>query len=292
MKSKKKKSEGTAAEIIDIIKPRSDENIKLGDFVPVVELDKIDLIGRWKDVPPPDTPGLIVPAYAPDEEKKATAEVLETLQKQHPAAGHHGSLNLSTPPCEAEYFKGGGLMRTVQESVKRQKMHSLPVSQPLTSVTPTGSISTITVGILPLAKVLAEDLMKATLKEGSPNLLKVTLKCIGKKATSESMSSCDTGNQSGPKDSTTSSSRLGASATCSSAPGSSGDAAGSSSQGPNEPKQEVAHLTMVVSDDNEFTDDPHQIIPTEDIFTIPAIPKENLEGFNKGYLLPAEVTVF
>ena len=86
--------------------------------------------------------------------------------------------------------------------------------------------------------------------------------------------------------------RLGASATCSSTPGSGGDTAGGSGQGPNEPKQEVTHLTMVVSDGDEFTDDPHQIIPTEDIFTIPAIPRENLKGFGEGYLLPAEVTVF
>ena len=78
------------------------------ETVPVVELDKINLIDRWKDIPPPDTPGLIVPAYAPDEETKATAEVLKTLQKQQPAAGHHGSSNLSTPPGEAEYFEGGG----------------------------------------------------------------------------------------------------------------------------------------------------------------------------------------
>ena len=42
----KKKSKLTAAEIIDITKPGSDENIELGDPVPVVELDKIDLIGR------------------------------------------------------------------------------------------------------------------------------------------------------------------------------------------------------------------------------------------------------
>ena len=61
------------AEIIDITKPESDENIELGDSVPVVELDKINLIGRWKDMPPPDTPGLIVPAYAPGEETKAAA---------------------------------------------------------------------------------------------------------------------------------------------------------------------------------------------------------------------------
>ena len=123
-------------------------------------------------MPPPDTPGLIVPAYAPDEETKAAAEVLKMLQKQQPTAGPHGSSNLSTPPGEAEYFEGGGLMKTVQESVKRQKMHISPVSQPLTPVTPVGSISTITVVILPPARVLAEDLMKATLREGSPNLLK------------------------------------------------------------------------------------------------------------------------
>ena len=86
--------------------------------------------------------------------------------------------------------------------------------------------------------------------------------------------------------------RLGASASHSSAPGSSGGTAGGSSQGPNEPKQEVTHLAMVVSDDDEFADDPHQIIPTEDIFTVPAIPRENLEGFDEGYLLPAEVTAF
>ena len=126
--------------------------------------------------------------------------------------------------------------------------------------------------------MLAEDLTKATLKEGSPNLLKVASKCIGRKATSESTSTCIAGHQSGPSDNTGSSLRLGASAICSSAPGSSGSTAGSSGQGPNDLKQEVAHLTMVVSDDVEFTDDPHQIIPTEDIFTIPAIPREDLEG--------------
>ena len=110
-KSKKRKSEGMAAKIIDIMKQRSgDENIKLGDSVPVVELDKIDSIRRWKNMPPPDTPGLIVSAYAPDEETKAAAEVLKMLQKQQPTAGPHGSLNLSTPPGEAEYFKGGGLV--------------------------------------------------------------------------------------------------------------------------------------------------------------------------------------
>ena len=113
LKSKMKKSEGTTTEVIDIIKPGSDENIELGDPVLVVELDNIDSIGRSKDIPLSDTLGLIVPAYAPDEETRAAAEVLETLHKQQPATGHHQSSKLSTPPGKAEYFEGGGLMRTV-----------------------------------------------------------------------------------------------------------------------------------------------------------------------------------
>ena len=80
--------------------------------------------------------------------------------------------------------------------------------------------------------------------------------------------------------------------THSSVPGSSGSAAGGSSQGPNKPRQEVSHLALVISDDDEFADDAHQIIPIEDAFTLPFLPRLNLEGFNWGYLLPAEVTAF
>ena len=147
--------------------------------------------------------------------------------------------------------------------MKRYKMHNSPISQPLAQIKPAGSILTITVGILPPAEVLAEDLMKATLREGSSNLLKVTPKFIGWK-TADHLS--------GPKDSTEPPFRQGVSATCSGTPGSSGSVAGTSGEGPGEPKQEVAHLAMVVSDDNELADDPHQIIPSEEVFTTPAFP--------------------
>ena len=59
----------------------------------------------------------------------------------------------------------------------------------------------------------------------------------------------------------------------SSIPSSSGGAAGGSSQDPNELRQEVFHLALVISDDDEFADDPHQIIPTEDAFTLPFLPR-------------------
>ena len=288
LKSKKKKSEGATAELIDISKPGSDENIKLKDSVPVVDLDKIDSPHRSKFIPSSDTWGWTVPY----EEARVAAEVLQTLNKQQPGAGHHLCLMQSTPPGEAEYFEGGRLMRNIQESVKRHNMCNLPVSQLPASITPTGSISTISAGILPPAKVLAEDLTKATLREGSPNLLKVTPKFFGWKTTNKATYSHNADHPSGPKDSTAPSSRCGVSPTCSSAPGSSGGVASSSGQSPGEPKQEVAHLAMVVSDDDEFTDDPHQIIPTEEVFTIQAFPQEDLEGFDEGYLLPAEVTVF
>ena len=170
----KKKSEGTTAELIDISKPGSDENIELG-------LDKIDSPHRSKFIPSSDTRGWTVP----DEEARVTAEVLQTLNKQQPGAGHQLCSTQSTPPAEAEYFEGGGLMRNIQESVKRHKMCNSPISQPPTPITPTGLILTVSVGILLPAKVLAEDFTKATLRKGSPNLLKATPKFISWKTTNK-----------------------------------------------------------------------------------------------------------
>ena len=190
-KSKKtKKSEGTAPEVIDIMKPGSGKaNIELRDSTlhggtsPVVKLDKIHSTEGGEDMPPPDAPGPIIPTYAPDKETRAATEVLKVLQKQQPTASLPKSSSLSSPPGEADYFEGEGLMETVGQSQRRQKMCSALVSQLPTPNTPAGSISTITVGILPPARVLAEDLTKATLGEGSPNLLQMASKCVGKQTT-------------------------------------------------------------------------------------------------------------
>ena len=156
----------------------------------------------------------------------------------------------------------------------------------------TGSISTITVGILPPARVLAEDLTKATLRQGLPNLLQMASKCVSKQTTSELTDSHSAGERGGTKDNLASSLKPGVLTAHSSACGSSGSAAGGSSQDPNEPSQEVSHMALVISDDDEFTDDPHQIIPAEDAFTLSFLPRQNLGGFDWGYLQPAEVTAF
>ena len=155
----------------------------------MVELDNIHSTEEGGDMPPPDAPGPIIPTYAPDEETKAAAGDLEMLQKQQPTASLQKGSGLLTLPGEANYSKGGGLVKTVQQSVMRQKMHSMPVSQPSTPTTPAGLISTTSVGIFPPARVLAEDLTKATLREGSPNLLQMALKGGGKQTTSESTDS-------------------------------------------------------------------------------------------------------
>ena len=96
----KKKSVGTTAEAIDIM--------KLGDPVPVVELDKINSIGRLKDIPASDVLGLTVPAYAPDEETRATAEVLETLQKQQPGTGTIKAQTCQHPLAKQSILKAVG----------------------------------------------------------------------------------------------------------------------------------------------------------------------------------------
>ena len=171
-------------------------------------------------------------------------------------------------------------------------MHSAPVPQSPAPNTLAGSISTITVGILPPARVLAEDLTKANLREGSPNLLQMALKCVGKQATSESTDSCSAGGRGGTKNNQASSSKPKVLTTHSSGPGSSGGAAGGCGRDPNKLRQEVSHLALVISDDNELADDPHQIIPTEDAFALSYLLRQNLKGFDQGYLLPAEVTAF
>ena len=117
------------------MKPGSGQaNIKIRDSTlhggtsPVVELDKIHSTEGGEDMHPLDAPGPIIPTYAPDEETRAAAEVLKALQKQQPIASLPKSSSLLTPPGEADYFEGEGLMETIRQSKRRWKMRSAPVS--------------------------------------------------------------------------------------------------------------------------------------------------------------------
>ena len=112
-----------APEVIDIMKPGSDEveiqlrhakdqelldSILSGRTSLVVELGKIDSVEGGEDMPPLDAPGSGIPSFAPDEETRAAAETLKALQGQQQTAGLPENSSLSTPPGEADYFKGEG----------------------------------------------------------------------------------------------------------------------------------------------------------------------------------------
>ena len=49
---------------------------------------------------------------------------------------------------------------------------------------------------------------------------------------------------------------------------------------------------MYILDEDEFAEDPHEIIPIEDAFSLPYVLRQGLEGFDHGYVLPAEITGF
>ena len=94
-----------------------------------MELDKIDSAGGGKDMPPPDASRSGISTFAPDEETRVAAETLKALQGQQQTAGLPEKSSLSTPPDEADYFDGDGLMENAQQSHRRQKVGSAPVSQ-------------------------------------------------------------------------------------------------------------------------------------------------------------------
>ena len=65
---------------------------------------------------PPDASESGISTFAPDEETRAAAETLKALQGQQWTAGLPENSSLLTPQAEAHYFKGEGLMETVQQS--------------------------------------------------------------------------------------------------------------------------------------------------------------------------------
>ena len=168
-------------------------------------------------------------------------------------------------------------------------MCSAPVSQLPTPNTLAGSISTITVGILPPTRVLAEDLTKAQ-REGSPNLLQIAFKCVGKQATSESTDSHSAVEQGGTKNNQASSSKPRVLTTHLSGPGSSGGAAGDSGQDPNELRWGSPIWPWLSPMSLLMTHTRLYLLRMPSLF--PFLPRQNLEGFDWGYLLPAEVIAF
>ena len=116
-------------------------------------------------------------------------------------------------------------METVRQSHKRWKDRCAPVTQQSVPDIPAGLITTISVGIIPPARVVADVLTKTNLREGSPNILMMASSSVGKQETSELMDSRSAGRLSGAENNQPSSSKPRASSMHSSRSSPSGGAA-------------------------------------------------------------------
>ena len=175
----------------------------------------------------------------------------------------------------------------------RKRVCCQPVSQP-TSVTntPICLISTITVGLPPPARVLAEDLTKVNQRNNSPNLMQMASKDMGKQATSELTDSHNTASGAhGAKSNQLLAPKPGIPTTHSGGPGPC-DSADGGGQDPDEQRQQVSHLAMYISEDDKFADNPHHTILIDDIFALPFLLRQNLEGFDCGYYLLVQLVAF
>ena len=73
--------------------------------------------------------------------------------------------------------------------------------------------------------------------------------------------------------------------------GGSGGAAGGDGEEPYKLKPGTSQLTLIISEESEFADDPHQVIITEDCYGLPLIQR-HCGGFKHEYRSLAEVEEF
>ena len=104
---------------------------------------------------------------AGEEETRATAEILESLQRAD-------NPNRS-PSGEDEYFQGSGLQDNIFQSQAKRKSQSHPaIQQPATDAL-TSALMSVPISVIPAAKVLASDMLTLASRPGSPNPLKVAI---------------------------------------------------------------------------------------------------------------------
>ena len=146
---------------------------------------------------------------------------------------------------------------------KHKRILSVAVTQQYKPNILAASISSISVNLIPQAVVLAEDLTKTKSGEGPPNVVLPSSSCFGRQAACELTDTRNFGGHGVLKDNQPlpSQQRVPTLPAGDSSSGSGG--AGQDRQDPNGPGQLTSHVAMIISDEDDFTDDPHQIIPTE-----------------------------
>ena len=112
--------------------------------------------------------------YATDEETRVATETLELLRGTEDPN--------ESPPKEAAYFEGSGLMDHIHSSQKRKKgLQSYQIVQQMTADVPTSSMISIPIKTVPQAKVMVDNLVNFQSRPGSPNPLMAAIKGVSGK---------------------------------------------------------------------------------------------------------------
>ena len=158
--------------------------------------------------------------------------------------------------------------------------------------TPASSITAVPIQHVPHAKGVTEDLINLQSRQDSPNALVVAASDTGRRVTSQSTSSHGKGETASEKNEPQPplESRALADITGSTDGGSGGAARGDGEE-PHNPKPGTSQLTLIISEESEFADDLHQVIPTEDYYGLPLIQRQ-CGGFKHDSWSLAEVEEF
>ena len=225
-----------------------------------------------------------------DEETRTAAETIKSFRE---AEDPLVTDSTRTPPGEEAHFKGTGLMDNIRNSARRQKKScSHLIMQQMAVNTPSSSITAVPIQHVPRAMVVTEDLINLQSRWGLPNALVVAASDTGMRVMSQSTSSCGKGKTTSEKNEPQPplESRALADSTGTTG-GGSGKAARGDGEEPHNLKPGTSQLTLIISEENEFADNPHQVIPTKDCYGLPLIQKQ-CGGFKHDYWSLAEVEEF
>ena len=240
--------------------------------------DKADTTLQTRDVPsqaskPGDTPsasgisqhGHQSQLYTTDEETGVAAETLESLQ---------GTDDLiKTPPGEEDYFEGSGLQDHICHSQVKKKGHSHQTIQQSTADTPTSSMMSVPIKMVPPAKVIIDDMVNLSLRLGSPNPLMMAIEGDHLSGPADLKDK----RQQWPPDTARAlvelPSKIGRRKT-------EFPMTGSSKPTRNQPK--ALQVTVFVSGESDFTAGIHQVIPSEPCYS-PPLGANASGGLKMGY---------
>ena len=259
------------------------------DFSPVIELEMVGSTSGGVDMPQRSYQSIDVTCIT-DKETRTAAKTLKLFREAEDPALIDGT---RTAPGEVAHFEGTSLMDNIRNSTRRQKkFHSHPITQQMAVNTPASSITAVPIQHVPWAKVVTEDLINLQSRQGLPNALVVAASDTGHRV----MSQCTSGHGKGETISEKNEpqppleSRALADITGSTGGGSGGAARGDGEE-PHNPKPETSQLTLIISEESEFAEDPHQVIPTEVCYGLPMIQRQ-CGGFKCNYWSLAEVEEF